>query len=161
MNAYRERYLASEHWFGLKTRAMQYYGCRCAICGKADIANDVHHIKYRNLRDVEIHDLRVLCRQHHDMVHAALERHPQIFEQHHHHYSSVIWRMTLRVLGLEAILPIQPEPAPLYQPSTPIPPCGNGATGEYGKMLGFYTPVKKNKLGTLSKPGRRPKFWRV
>jgi hypothetical protein len=104
MNSYRERYLVSEHWFGLKTRAMQHYGCRCAICGKADIANDVHHIKYRHLKDVRLSDLRVLCRQHHEMVHAALDRYPSLFAKYNRCDSAIIWEVALQKIGVKPIL---------------------------------------------------------
>ena len=110
MNTYRDQYLSSEHWFGLKTRAMQHYGCRCAICGKADIANDVHHVKYKHLRDVELNDLRVLCRGHHDMVHQALDRHPQIFEDYKHHSSDVLWALVLKEMGVKPEIELPERP---------------------------------------------------
>lgn len=47
--------------------------CRCVICGFKSQSNDVHHLDYKNLKDVELLDLVVLCRRHHDDIHRILD----------------------------------------------------------------------------------------
>ena len=138
VNAYREKYLSSEHWFGLKTRAMQHYGCRCAICGKADIANDVHHVKYKNLRDVEIHDLRVLCREHHELVHATLDRHPRIFDRYRDCDSSVLWGLTLKEAGLQPTYLLPEPPARIGRYRNPYV----WVKGRVGYQKRFLSPAR-------------------
>ena len=68
--SYRE-YLESDHWKALRIRAMRYHGIACALCGYESRSNDVHHVKYRNLTDCSVRDLRVLCRECHEMTHAV------------------------------------------------------------------------------------------
>lgn len=69
---YRNNYLRSDHWQNLRLQRLVKSKCRCALCGKEDISNDVHHVNYRNLKDVRISDLRVLCRKCHDQVHEVM-----------------------------------------------------------------------------------------
>lgn len=65
---YRGIYLKSKHWFGPK-KAKLFYVKSCEQCGsKSNL--DVHHKEYRNLYDVELPDLMILCRSCHDKFHA-------------------------------------------------------------------------------------------
>ncbi len=63
---YRSVYLSSPHWLDLRIRAKAKYGNRCR-CGAGGC--DVHHINYRNIFDVTVEDLMVLCRSCHKAEH--------------------------------------------------------------------------------------------
>lgn len=69
---YRFTYLQSEHWHNLRISKLASVNARCNICGHRDLSNDVHHIVYRKLFDVELLDLVVLCRDCHQKVHEIL-----------------------------------------------------------------------------------------
>lgn len=64
---YREVYLLSEHWKGLR-RAKLAISPKCEICGRTKRL-DVHHIHYRNIYDVLVSDLQTLCRRCHRKHH--------------------------------------------------------------------------------------------
>lgn len=72
-HAYRFGYLKSEHWSNLRLEKMASVDAYCERCGHRDLSNDVHHIRYRNLYDVELGDLIVLCRTCHGITHEVLE----------------------------------------------------------------------------------------
>lgn len=67
---YREVYLMSDHWKDLRLRALHRGGKkqRCNRCGFPDNL-DVHHLNYRNIYDVTVDDLEVLCRRCHMIEH--------------------------------------------------------------------------------------------
>ena len=66
---YRNGYLNSAHWFNLRRQKLasvkhcEYPGCN------SHKRLDVHHIRYKNLFDVSMDDLMVLCRKHHNAAH--------------------------------------------------------------------------------------------
>lgn len=65
---YREEYLTSDHWKQLKSEKLKLHDM-CFICGtKANLG--VHHVEYKNIIDVRLDDLRVICACCHDKVHA-------------------------------------------------------------------------------------------
>lgn len=64
---YREEYLKSDHWKNLRYCKLQQV-CYCEMCDNTSTL-DVHHINYKNLYDVELEDLMVLCRKCHVKVH--------------------------------------------------------------------------------------------
>lgn len=70
---YRFKYLRSEHWQNLRIAKLAKHDAKCCICRERDLSNDVHHIHYRNLYDVTLDDLRVLCRKCHNDVHRILD----------------------------------------------------------------------------------------
>lgn len=70
---YRFEYLKSEHWKDLRISKLASVDATCARCKTRDLSNDVHHVRYRNLYDVEMLDLIVLCRHCHDLVHQFLD----------------------------------------------------------------------------------------
>jgi len=70
---YRFEYLKSEHWKDLRIAKLASVDAVCARCKTRDLSNDVHHVRYKNLYDVEIRDLIVLCRHCHDLVHQFLD----------------------------------------------------------------------------------------
>lgn len=70
---YRFEYLRSEHWKDLRISKLASVDAVCARCCVRDTSNDVHHIRYKSLYDVELIDLIVLCRHCHDLVHIHLD----------------------------------------------------------------------------------------
>lgn len=64
---YRTVYLRSPHWKALKT-AKLIANPTCEKCG-ADYLLDVHHLRYKNLYDVELSDVQTLCRGCHHKEH--------------------------------------------------------------------------------------------
>jgi hypothetical protein len=60
-------YLQSEDW-KTKRAIKKARTSRCGICGATDRV-DTHHLNYRNLVDVEMSDLRVMCRRCHFLAH--------------------------------------------------------------------------------------------
>lgn len=70
---YRNVYLKSEHWSNLRLAKLAQVDAVCKICKHRDLGNDVHHIYYRSLYDVQLADLRVLCRGCHRKIHSILE----------------------------------------------------------------------------------------
>lgn len=65
---YRTIYLLSPHWIDLREKAKLQHGESCTTCGSKRRL-DVHHLNYRNIYDVSVEDLQVLCRRCHDAVH--------------------------------------------------------------------------------------------
>lgn len=70
---YRFRYLKSDHWQDLRLRKLVSVDAKCQRCGHRDLSNDIHHLRYKKLYDVELSDLIVLCRKCHEIVHEALD----------------------------------------------------------------------------------------
>lgn len=65
---YRE-YLNSEHWFDLRDRKIaQMGGEKCEVCGSLSRIC-CHHLRYKNVYDVELEDLQLLCRSCHEKTH--------------------------------------------------------------------------------------------
>lgn len=64
---YRNVYLKSNHWFDLKNSKLKESNC-CAFCLSTKKL-DVHHLNYKNLYDVELNDLLVVCRACHLKLH--------------------------------------------------------------------------------------------
>lgn len=64
---YREEYLTSQHWKSLRESKLQR-NPSCEKCGSRQRL-DVHHLRYRNIFDVELSDLQTLCRLCHDAIH--------------------------------------------------------------------------------------------
>ena len=60
-------YLKSEDWKTKRATKMARKA-RCGICGSTEQL-DVHHLNYRNLVDVEMSDLRRMCRRCHFLAH--------------------------------------------------------------------------------------------
>lgn len=64
---YRTSYLQSEHWKVLRTKKLRQTDF-CESCNSTKML-DVHHKKYKNLYDVDLVDLEVLCRTCHIKEH--------------------------------------------------------------------------------------------
>jgi hypothetical protein len=76
MSYYRDVYLRSEDWKNLRLAKIAHKGSKCSLCWSVQTSPDVHHVNYRNLHDVGLKDLRVLCRTCHDKVHELLAKYP-------------------------------------------------------------------------------------
>lgn len=72
---YRFGYLKSEHWQSIRLSKMASARGRCYRCLKTNSGNDVHHLCYRNIYDVQLSDLVVLCRECHTKFHEVLSKH--------------------------------------------------------------------------------------
>lgn len=76
-HAYRFWFLKSEEWQTLRVEALVANKARCYVCGKSDVSNDAHHIRYRpRWQDTKVKDLVILCRKHHELVHHIMEMFP-------------------------------------------------------------------------------------
>lgn len=79
--SYRRGYLKSDHWAALRLARIAKQKGKCAICRKGlGLGLDVHHVRYKNLYDVDLFDLKALCRRCHTAVHVVLELYPKINE---------------------------------------------------------------------------------
>lgn len=66
---YNEVYLNSDHWRQLRQKAIDKAKGRCSKC-RTKLCLQVHHIHYRQIYDVKVSDLQVVCKTchygHHD-----------------------------------------------------------------------------------------------
>jgi hypothetical protein len=67
---YRTEYLATEHWHGIRERALMKSNWQCVCCHKD--ATDGHHIIYDRLGFEWIEDVVGVCRGCHDIHHKSL-----------------------------------------------------------------------------------------
>lgn len=65
--SYREEYLKSDHWKQLRKEKLQLNPI-CEECGSASRV-EPHHLDYKNLFDVQVSDLKTLCRKCHEKAH--------------------------------------------------------------------------------------------
>lgn len=72
---YRKEYLKSEHWKNLRLAKLKETPY-CEKCNKRHYL-DVHHLDYKNLYDVLLSDLQVLCRKCHKKEHPQEKRRRQ------------------------------------------------------------------------------------
>lgn len=76
--AYREEYLASEHWQQRRAEALDFAEHRCQICNREQneldegSILDVHHRTYERIGRERLADLTVLCRACHARFHERL-----------------------------------------------------------------------------------------
>ncbi len=80
---YRNVYLKSEHWKNLR-KAKKRVCPVCEICG-AKRKLDVHHKNYRNIYDVLLEDLQVLCRRCHKKHHKKVNLLREFLKRHKRH----------------------------------------------------------------------------
>lgn len=73
-----QTYIKSMRWKKLRAAKLRVTKGQCEVCSHFDIHNHVHHVVYRNLLDVTLDDLKVLCEECHDHVHVTLKAHPNI-----------------------------------------------------------------------------------
>lgn len=66
---YRQIYLSSDHWKALRAEALKNHGRKCGACHKPSLWLDVHHLNYREIFNVQVSDLQLLCRPCHDKEH--------------------------------------------------------------------------------------------
>lgn len=62
------QYLVTDHWKALRFMKMKQAGFKCEKC-KSDENIQVHHLRYRDLFDVQLSDLQCLCRNCHQRAH--------------------------------------------------------------------------------------------
>lgn len=67
-------YLESDHWQHLRLKKLKR--SRACWCCRSERKLEVHHIRYRQLYDVTVNDLRVLCAFCHDLYHAYQKKRP-------------------------------------------------------------------------------------
>lgn len=68
MNVGYLKYLESDHWKNLRSRALIKAGHQCELCHHPRRL-EVHHLMYRRLFDVTLDDLIVLCAACHSRAH--------------------------------------------------------------------------------------------
>ncbi|MES2366994.1 MAG: hypothetical protein V4563_14055 [Pseudomonadota bacterium] len=72
-HSYRFEFLKSEEWKGRRLIILAERLARCEICSVEDWSNDVHHTRYRKNWDHYCRsDLRVACRDCHDIIHFVM-----------------------------------------------------------------------------------------
>ena len=100
MSYYRDVYLKSEDWKNLRAAILATKGAdgRCHICDEIKRL-DVHHIWYKRLYDVGVHDLTPICRDCHNKVHKLL-RDPKAKKIH----PQARWHIMKNVLRLPTSL---------------------------------------------------------
>lgn len=76
-------YLKSDDWL-TKKYLKKLKAQQCAICSTKDNLH-VHHLNYRNLIDVEMSDLRVLCKRCHFLAHDLHKAGKFSFKNTNHH----------------------------------------------------------------------------
>ena len=63
-------YITSKKWFAVRKKVMVRDFCRCVVCNKFSIWNEVHHETYDTLgTEKEIDDCITICREHHEGLH--------------------------------------------------------------------------------------------
>ena len=75
------RYLKSLHWKNLVAKVHEWWGLRCAICGKTGLALEVHHNTYKNLGHEDFQDVVPLCVKCHKRNHEAMPDPREINEE--------------------------------------------------------------------------------
>lgn len=78
MSFYRNVYLRSDDWKNLRAAKIHKEGALCKVCKRKSTSNDVHHLDYKNLYDVTLADLVVVCRPCHDKIHELLDKYPRM-----------------------------------------------------------------------------------
>ena len=78
MSYYRDVYLKSDEWRGLRMLKILSTNGRCAICGAISTSNDIHHLRYKNLFDVKLKHLKTVCRRCHDDIHLLMKKYPKM-----------------------------------------------------------------------------------
>ena len=95
---YKE-YLQSNDWKN-KKKVKYKKPRKCAIC-TATQNLDVHHLNYKNLFDVELSDLRVLCHRCHFLVHNLMKQGKIKFKSTRHHSQFVLIKTAVKkALGI-------------------------------------------------------------
>lgn len=150
---YRQ-YLQSDDWKKKRARKRAKRD-RCAICGDTKRL-DVHHLNYRNWTDVQMSDLRVLCRRCHEVAHGLMKRGVIRFKSDSHHSRFAITKNAVRreigEAGMhwttdQGALPKSWRPKPAVVPSTRMSP--KGWTRERLAAWGIPWPPPKGWMRTV------------
>ena len=97
---YRNQYLKSQHWDNLRLRKLVSSNGLCSICRLEGWNHDVHHIRYKNLFDVNLSDLAVLCRSCHNKAHVILAADPSIKKHPNPWWKTIRTVMVFRKRGM-------------------------------------------------------------
>lgn len=104
MNERYLQYLKSKDWSAKRKVRLNATDAKCDICGTLNWSNDVHHVKYaKDLEQVKLWDLKVLCRRCHNAVHVALNKRKD--EINRPQQSLIRWNRTLRIIIELELLP--------------------------------------------------------
>ena len=94
-----QQYLASDDWL-TKRYKKRLKANRCAVCSSTEKL-EVHHLNYRNLTDVEMSDLRVLCHRCHFLGHDLHKQGKMKFRSSDHNSRFAIFKTAVKKeLGL-------------------------------------------------------------
>jgi hypothetical protein len=94
MSAEYQQYLESPHWMTLR-HLKRLKARQCGICGSADRLH-VHHLNYRHLVDVELSDLRVMCKRCHFLCHELHRAGKFTFTSTNHHHRWAILKSAVK-----------------------------------------------------------------
>lgn len=148
-HSYRFGYLKSEHWRGLRLERLAKDKARCVVCFYTSWQNDVHHLNYRNLKDVKRRDLRTLCRPCHNLIHVVMEKYPdwRLFSR-----SFQRWQyLRRRAKTMRRLLALHGLAVAEKLPQVPV---------NVGRIR-FYNRFKKmRRLATRARYPKQPQFWR-
>lgn len=89
---YKE-YLLSDDW-KQKRRQKLLKKRHCAVCSSKKELH-VHHLNYKNLFDVEMSDLRVLCKRCHFLAHDLMKEGKIKYKKTNHHSRFVILKTAI------------------------------------------------------------------
>ena len=70
-------YMQSEHWHSLRAQALKLYGGKCELCGSQPSNPIIHHLLYRQLYDVSVSDLAVVCESCRCQILRYKKKHPK------------------------------------------------------------------------------------
>lgn len=87
-------YLKSDDWL-TKRYLKRLRANRCGICGSTDNLH-VHHLNYKNLVDVDMSDLRVLCKRCHFLAHELHRAGMFQFRSTNHHSRFAILKAAVK-----------------------------------------------------------------
>jgi 5-methylcytosine-specific restriction endonuclease McrA len=89
---YRNVYLKSSHWKDLRQKKLQA-NPMCEECGSTNRV-EPHHINYKSLYNVDLADLKTLCRVCHNKVHTELDTQKRTAS---HRGSSKVYKRELKL----------------------------------------------------------------
>ena len=72
-----DTYMQSEHWHSLRAQALTTYGGKCELCGSQPSNPIIHHLLYRQLYDVSVLDLAVVCESCRCQILRYKKKHPK------------------------------------------------------------------------------------
>lgn len=89
------KYLKSEHWEEIKRSKTAKGKKRCSICA-TETQIDLHHLNYKKIFDVQLEDLRWLCRRCHFTAHELINNGTLIFYSENHHSKFALTKIAVK-----------------------------------------------------------------